>query len=118
MFSLGNELQLGERTWLSSGLSFIDIKRKAQIEYTTGTNTSEFPNGVEYTEHDIAPRLGLRYQLTPEFELFGNVSRSIDPPVTWQLGSTGTPTSGTCGHRKATRWNSASVAGTEFSTAA
>ena len=91
VFSLGNELQLGERTWLSSGLSFVDIKRKAQIEYTTGTNTSEFPNGVEYTEHDIAPRLGLRYQLTPEFELFGNVSRSIDPPVTWQLGSTGTP---------------------------
>ena len=91
VFSLGNELQLGERTWLSSGLSFIDIKRKAQIEYTTGTNTSEFPNGVEYTEHDIAPRIGLRYQLTPEFELFGNVSRSIDPPVTWQLGSTGTP---------------------------
>jgi iron complex outermembrane receptor protein len=33
----------------------------------------------------------VRYQLTPEFELFGNVSRSIDPPVTWQLGSTGTP---------------------------
>jgi len=91
VFALGNELQIGERTWLSSGLSFIDIRRKAQIEATTGINTSEFANGVEYREHDIAPRLGLRYQLTPEFELFGNVSRSIDPPVTWQLGSTGTP---------------------------
>jgi len=91
VFSLGNELQFGERTWLSTGLSFIDIKRKAEIEFTTGTNTTAFPNGVEYNEHDIAPRIGLRYQLTPEFELFGNASRSIDPPVTWQLGSTGTP---------------------------
>lgn len=91
VFSLGNELQLSDNLWLSSGLSFIDVKRKAEIEYTRGTNTTAFPRGVEYEEHDIAPRLGLRYKLTPEFEVFGNVSRSIDPPVTWQLGSTGTP---------------------------
>lgn len=91
VFSVGNELQLGERTWLSSGVSWIDIKRKADIQYTTSVNISEFPSGVEYSEYDWAPRVGLRYQLTPEFELFGNVSRSIDPPVTWQLGSTGTP---------------------------
>ena len=91
VFSLGNELQLGDRTWLSSGVSLINVKRKAQIEYTTMVNTSQFPSGVEYTETDIAPRLGLRYQLTPDFELFGNVSRSIDPPVTWQLGSTSVP---------------------------
>lgn len=91
VFSLGNELQLTDDLWLSTGLSFIDIKRKAEIEYTTGVNTTAFPNGVEYQEHDLAPRIGLRYKLSPEFELFGNVSRSIDPPVTWQLGSTGTP---------------------------
>lgn len=91
VFSLGNELQLTDDLWLSTGLSFIDIKRKAEIEYTTGVNTTAFPNGVEYQEHDLAPRIGLRYKISPEFELFGNVSRSIDPPVTWQLGSTGTP---------------------------
>ena len=91
VFSLGNELHLNDRTWLSTGLSLIDIKRKAQIEYSTATNTSAFPSGVEYDETDVAPRIGLRYQLTPEFEVFGNVSRSVDPPVTWQLGSTGTP---------------------------
>lgn len=91
VFSLGNELQLNDKTWLSSGLSLINIKRKADIKYTTSANTSTFPSGVEYSETDLAPRLGLRYQLTPEFELFGNVSRSVDPPVTWQLGSTGTP---------------------------
>ncbi|WP_286917380.1 MULTISPECIES: TonB-dependent receptor family protein [Pseudomonas] len=91
VLALGNELQLNDRTWLSTGLSFINIKRKAEIEYTTGVNTSEFPDGVNYSEWDTAPRLGLRYELTPDIQLFGNVSRSIDPPVTWQLGSTGSP---------------------------
>lgn len=91
VFALGNELQLNDRTWLSTGLSFINIKRKAEIEYTTGVNTSEFPDGVDYSTWETAPRIGLRYELTPDIQLFGNVSRSIDPPVTWQLGSTGTP---------------------------
>jgi iron complex outermembrane receptor protein len=91
VLSLGNELQLGDDLWLSTGLSLIEIKRKAEIEYTTGVNATRFPSAVEYEERDLAPRLGLRYALTPDFELFGNVSRSIDPPVTWQLGSTGTP---------------------------
>lgn len=91
VLSFGNELQLTDRLWLSSGVSFITIKRKAEIEYSTRINTSEFPDSVEYTENDIAPRIGLRYQLTPDFQVFGNVSRSIDPPVTWQLGSTGNP---------------------------
>ncbi|MET3717927.1 hypothetical protein ABMD26_004175 [Pseudomonas sp. PvP001] len=65
VLALGNELQLNDRTWLSTGLSFINIKRKAEIEYTTGVNTSEFPDGVNYSEWDTAPRLGLRYELTP-----------------------------------------------------
>lgn len=91
VFALGNELQLTDRTWLSTGLSFINIKRKAEIKYTTGVNTNEFPDGVNYDTWDTAPRIGLRYELTPDIQLFGNVSRSIDPPVTWQLGSTGSP---------------------------
>lgn len=91
VFSLGNELQLTDDLWLSSGLSFIEIRRRADIQYSSSTNTTAFASGVDYQEHDIAPRIGLRYQLTPAFELFGNVSRSVDPPVTWQLGSTGTP---------------------------
>ena len=93
VLTFGNELQLTDALWLSSGLSFVNIRRKAEIEGTTLTtaNTSNLPTRVEYVENDLAPRLGLRYQINPEFQLFGNVSRSIDPPVTWQLGSTGNP---------------------------
>ncbi|WP_045483344.1 TonB-dependent receptor family protein [Pseudomonas sp. StFLB209] len=91
VLTFGNELQLADRLWLSTGLSAINIKRKAEIEYTTGVNTSAFPSSVEYSENYLAPRIGVRYQLNPDLQLFSNVSRSIDPPVTWQLGSTGNP---------------------------
>ncbi|HEK1011391.1 TPA: TonB-dependent receptor [Pseudomonas putida] len=93
VLTFANELQLADDLWLSSGLSFINIRRKAEIEGTTLTtaNPSNFPTRVEYVENDLAPRLGLRYQINPDFTVFSNVSRSIDPPVTWQLGSTSNP---------------------------
>ena len=93
VLTFANELQLADDLWLSSGLSFINIRRKAEIEGTTLTtaNPSNLPTGVEYVENDLAPRLGLRYQINPDFTVFSNVSRSIDPPVTWQLGSTSNP---------------------------
>lgn len=91
VFAFGNELQLDPRLWLVSGLSAINIDRDVSIEYSTSANTSEFPSAVSYNKWYAAPRIGLRYQLTPDIQLFGNASRSIDPPVTWQLGSTGVP---------------------------
>lgn len=93
VLTFANELQLADDLWLSSGLSFINIRRKAEIEGTTlaTANPSNFPTRVEYVENDLAPRLGLRYQINPDFTVFSNVSRSIDPPVTWQLGSTSNP---------------------------
>lgn len=91
VFSVGNELQLAQAFWLSSGLSFINIDRYAEIEYTNRVNTTAFGTRYNYDEWDIAPRLGFRYQVLPELQLFGNVSRSIDAPVTWQIGSTGVP---------------------------
>ncbi|CAD5108407.1 Vitamin B12 transporter BtuB [Pseudomonas carbonaria] len=91
VFALGNELQLDDQYWLSTGLSLINIDRTARIQYSITPNTSTFPDNVSYNDWHVAPRIGLRYQLSPEVQLFGNVSRSIDPPVTWQHGSTANP---------------------------
>lgn len=91
VLSLGNALHLSDDLTLDTGLSFINTKRRAEIENTTLVNRTAFPDSVGFTENLLAPRIGLRYQLNPEFELFSNVSRSIDPPVTWQMGSTGNP---------------------------
>jgi iron complex outermembrane receptor protein len=91
VLSAGNELQLTEKATLSTGLSFIEVDRDAHIDRTILTTTEQFPKAVRYNDHSLAPRIGLRYQATADLLLFGNVSRSIDPPVTWQLGSTGVP---------------------------
>ena len=91
VLSFGNELRLTDQFTLSTGLSFIEVDRDAHIDRTILTTTEQFPRAVRYNEHAIAPRVGFRYQATPDLLVFGNVSRSIDPPVTWQMGSTGVP---------------------------
>ena len=91
VLSLANELQLTDATALSTGLSLIEVDRDAHIDRTILTTAERFPRAVRYNEHALAPRVGLRYQATPDLLVFGNVSRSIDPPVTWQMGSTGVP---------------------------
>lgn len=83
VFSLGNELQLTDRTWLTTGLSLANTKRDVRSTYSTNANTSEFPSAVDYDDWNLAPRIGFRYALTPGLQVYGNVSRSIDPPVTW-----------------------------------
>lgn len=91
VLSFGNELRLADQFTLSTGLSFIEVDRDAHIDRTILTTTEKFPRAVRYNDNAIAPRVGFRYQATPDVLVFGNVSRSIDPPVTWQMGSTGVP---------------------------
>ena len=91
VLSLSNELHLSDAATLSTGLSFIDIDRNVRIVRDVRTNTSEFPTQVNSNYQTWAPRIGLQYRVNPNLSLFGNVTRSIDPPVTWQMGSTGVP---------------------------
>ena len=91
-----NDLQLNDKTWLTTGLAAANINRNVQIERTVlpnnaTTNPLGFGNVVSYSDWYALPRLGLRYQLSPQAQIFGNVSRSVDAPVTWQIGSTGSP---------------------------
>ncbi|WP_297838102.1 TonB-dependent receptor [Pseudomonas sp.] len=88
VFTLGNELQLTDRAWLSTGLSLANSQRDVRVAYAVNQNTSsQFPSAVNYDDWNLAPRLGFRYALTSGVQLFGNVSRSIDPPVTWYYSS-------------------------------
>ena len=89
--ALTNILELTPSLKLSTGLSAINIRRNVRILSTVRANTSAFPLAVKYNDFSIAPRIGLLYEVTPKLQLFGNVTKSIDPPVTWQLGSTGNP---------------------------
>lgn len=92
VLALGGELQLDPALWLSAGVSLINIDRDVRVVYSTTPNTSVFPDRYALNSWYAAPRLGLRYQLTPGAQLFGNLSRSIDPPITWQISGGGVAT--------------------------
>jgi iron complex outermembrane receptor protein len=84
-----NNLHLiDDRLTLSTGLSLINIGRNSRIGSTILTNATTYPTRVKYNLYYVAPRAGLLFQPTAHLQFFGNVTRSIDPPVTWQMGST------------------------------
>ena len=89
VFALGNDLELTDGLWLTSGLSAINVKRDVDVKSSLVANTSEYPGSVDYNNWSLAPRLGLRYELTPQLQVFANVSRSIDPPADWEYSGSG-----------------------------
>lgn len=92
VLALGNELQLADDTWLVSGLSLINITRDVSLPYRSDVDPTHTRDSVRYDKWFAAPRLGFRYQLNPEVQLFGNVTRSVDGPAVWnyQGGDVGT----------------------------
>ncbi|MDV5863493.1 TonB-dependent receptor [Pseudomonas mendocina] len=76
---LSNDTELAPNLWLTSGLALIHTRREAEVTWPA--------TGDRLSEHtwDYAPRLGLRYQLNPDVQLFGNISRSVEPPHAWSM---------------------------------
>ena len=76
---VSNELELAPRLWLSSGLALIYTQR--EVEVTWPDTNERLDDGT----WDYAPRLGLRYQLESGTEVYGNLSRSVEPPHPWSM---------------------------------
>ncbi|WP_437879434.1 TonB-dependent receptor family protein [Pseudomonas sp. LRF_L74] len=76
---IGSELELSPDLWLTSGLALIYTRREVEVTWPV--------NDYKLSEHtwDYAPRLGLRYQLNPEVQLYGNLSRSVEAPHPWSM---------------------------------
>lgn len=82
--SLGNDLELLDRLWLTTGLSAVNVRRNVEIHYSNQTNA---PGETNYNNWSLAPRIGLRYELTPDLQLFGNFTRSVDAPLDWRYAN-------------------------------
>ncbi|MFJ4374460.1 TonB-dependent receptor family protein [Pseudomonas japonica] len=76
---VGNELELVPDLWLTSGLAAIYTRRESDVTYPASGGK------VSLNDWDYAPRLGLRYDLSPSLQLYGNLSRSVEPPHPWSL---------------------------------
>ena len=74
-----NELELVPDLWLTSGLAMIYTRRESAVTYPA--------SGGKVSQHDwdYAPRLGLRYDFSPALQLYGNLSRSVEPAHPWAL---------------------------------
>ncbi|QNH06775.1 TonB-dependent receptor [Pseudomonas sp. B11D7D] len=76
---IGNELELAPDLWLTSGLALIHTRREVQVTWPANDDK------LDESTWDYAPRIGLRYQLNPDVQLFGNISRSVEPPHAWSM---------------------------------
>ncbi|WP_313455683.1 TonB-dependent receptor family protein [Pseudomonas sp.] len=74
-----NDLELLPDLWLTTGLAMIYTRRESEVTYPA--------SGGRVSQHDwdYAPRLGMRYDLRPDLQLYGNLSRSVEPPHPWSL---------------------------------
>ncbi|MFJ1336689.1 TonB-dependent receptor family protein [Pseudomonas caricapapayae] len=76
---IGNDLELVPDLWLTSGLAMIYTRRESDVSFPV--------DGGKVSQHDwdYAPRLGLRYDINPQLQVYGNLSRSVEPPHPWSL---------------------------------
>lgn len=74
-----NDLELIPDVWLTTGMALIYTRRESEVNYP------ESGGKVSQHDWDYAPRIGLRYEFSPQLQVYGNVSRSVEPPHPWSM---------------------------------
>ena len=74
-----NDLELIPDLWLTTGMALIYTRRESDVSYPD--------SGGKVSQHDwdYAPRIGLRYEFNPHLQVYGNLSRSVEPPHPWSM---------------------------------
>lgn len=76
---VSNDLELLPDLWLTTGLAAIYTRRETEVTYP------ETHAPLSTHAWDYAPRVGLRYDFNPQLQVYGNLSRSVEPPHTWSM---------------------------------
>jgi iron complex outermembrane recepter protein len=84
-----NDIEVVPRWWLTTGLAVSNSQRSTAVTYPA-TPYAGYSNDT----WSVSPRLGLRFKLTPDIQIFANVSRSVEPPMDWEFLSGPTFTAG------------------------
>lgn len=73
-----NELEVRPDFWVTTGLA---------LSYSPRTSDFQYPIYDHFSKDyfNYAPRIGARYQLAPDVQLFGNLSRTVEPPTNWSF---------------------------------
>ena len=73
-----NDTELVHNFWVTTGVAGIYQTRETTVAYSTGALPSGSSISREY--FNVDPRIGLRYELTPNDQIYANLSRSVDTP--------------------------------------
>ena len=79
VLQLSNDLELVPDLWLSTGIAAVYTRRETEVTYP---DTHDLTSTHAW---DYASRLGLRYDSTPDLQVYGNLSRSVEPPHAWSM---------------------------------
>jgi iron complex outermembrane receptor protein len=74
-----NDLEVMPDLWLTTGIALIHTRRKSEVTWPANDDK------VSEQQWDYAPRIGLRYQIDPDLQVYGNLSRSVEPPHAWSM---------------------------------
>ncbi|NHB58851.1 TonB-dependent receptor [Acinetobacter sp. 194] len=79
VIQFSNDLALKENLWLSTAMSAMYTHRENEVYYpVTDQKISEY-------EWNFAPRIGLRYEFSPNMQLYANYSHSVEPAHPWSM---------------------------------
>lgn len=76
---VSNDLELLPDLWLTTGLAALYTRRETEVTYPD----TRAPLSTH--DWDYAPRVGLRYDFNPQLQVYGNLSRSVEPPHAWSM---------------------------------
>lgn len=76
---VSNDLELLPDLWLTTGLAAFYTRRETEVTYP------ETHAPLSTHAWDYAPRVGLRYDFNPQLQVYGNLSRSVEPPHAWSM---------------------------------
>lgn len=79
VLQFSNDTEIQPNLWLTTGVAGIYTKRGSEVYYPV-TNEK-----LDESEWDLAPRIGIRYEVNPELQVYANYSQTIEPPHPWSL---------------------------------
>ncbi|NHO33701.1 TonB-dependent receptor family protein [Acetobacter fallax] len=86
-FHIRNNTEIFHNFWLTAAGALGFVQRSTSVTYPTQSS-------IGTSSVNFAPRGGFRYVISPHVEVYGNVSRSLQPANDWQLLSGPVYTSG------------------------
>lgn len=77
-----NNLEIGSGLWLSTGLAGVETERAITIDTGAGP-AFKGPSAYDRTRDNLTPKIGLRYDIDPDAQVFANLSRGVEPRNDW-----------------------------------